>query len=32
MPEAAVRSGFRFDFEGIGESLAFQLGRPAPAT
>ena len=29
-PEAARRSGFRFDFEGIGESLAFQLGRAAP--
>jgi len=27
LPEAATRSGFRFDFEGIGESLAFQLGR-----
>ena len=27
LPEAAARSGFRFDFEGIGESLAFQLGR-----
>ena len=32
IPEEAVRSGFRFDFEGIGESLAFQLGRPAPGT
>lgn len=31
-PEAAVRSGFRFDFEGIGESLAFQLGRAAPGS
>ena len=30
LPEAATRSGFRFDFEGIGESLAFQLGRAAP--
>ncbi len=29
-PEAATRSGFRFDFEGVGESLAFQLGRAAP--
>ena len=28
-PEAALRSGFHFDFEGIGESLAFQLGRAA---
>ena len=31
-PEAARRSGFRFDFEGIGESLAFQLGRAAPGS
>ena len=30
LPEAATRSGFRFDFEGIGESLAFQLGRAVP--
>ncbi len=30
LPEAATRSGFRFDFRGIGESLAFQLGRAAP--
>ena len=30
VPEAAARSGFRFDFRGIGESLAFQLGRAAP--
>ena len=30
IPEAAVRSGFRFDREGIDESLAFQLGRAAP--
>ena len=29
LPEAATESGFRFDFEGIGESLAFQLGRAA---
>ena len=27
MPEAARRSGFRFDFEGIEESLAHQLGK-----
>ncbi len=26
MPAAAVQSGFRFDFEGLGESLAHQLG------
>ena len=30
IPEAATRSGFRFDFEGLAESLAFQLGRAAP--
>ena len=30
LPEAAAASGFRFDFEGIGESLAFQLGRGSP--
>ena len=30
LPGAATRSGFRFDCEGIGESLAFQLGRAAP--
>lgn len=30
LPEAATESGFRCDFEGIGESLAFQLGRAAP--
>lgn len=29
LPKAALESGFRFDFEGIGESLAFQLGRAA---
>ena len=29
LPDAAVGSGFRFDCEGIGESLAFQLGRAA---
>ena len=27
LPEAATRSGFRFDFEGLDESLAHQLGR-----
>ena len=27
IPEAASRSGFRFDFEGLQESLAFQLGH-----
>lgn len=27
LPEAAQESGFRFAFEGIEESLAFQLGR-----
>ena len=27
LPEAASRSGFRFDFEGIEESLAYQLGH-----
>ena len=27
VPEAAVRSGFRFDFEGLEESLAYQLGE-----
>ncbi|MDE2763832.1 MAG: TIGR01777 family oxidoreductase [Gemmatimonadota bacterium] len=32
LPEAAMRDGFRFDFEGIGESLAFQLGRRAPGS
>lgn len=26
VPEAAARSGFRFDMEGLDESLAFQLG------
>lgn len=26
VPEAAARSGFRFDMEGLEESLAFQLG------
>lgn len=30
LPEAAAASGFRFDFEGVGESLAFQLGRGRP--
>jgi len=30
IPQAAARHGFRFDFEGLGESLAFQLGRTAP--
>ncbi len=30
VPEAAVRSGFRFDFEGLGESLAYQLGEFGP--
>ncbi len=30
LPDAAVRSGFRFDFEGLGESLAHQLGQAAP--
>lgn len=30
IPRAASRSGFRFDFEGLDESLAFQLGRAAP--
>lgn len=30
IPQAAARNGFRFDFEGLGESLAFQLGRTAP--
>ena len=29
LPKAALESGFRFDYEGIGESLAFQLGRAA---
>ena len=29
IPEAAVRSGFRFDFEGLDESLAHQLGTVA---
>jgi len=29
IPEAAVRSGFRFDFEGLDESLACQLGTSA---
>ena len=27
VPDAAVRSGFRFDFEGLAESLAYQLGQ-----
>ncbi|MCY4572246.1 MAG: TIGR01777 family oxidoreductase, partial [Gemmatimonadetes bacterium] len=27
LPEAASRSGFRFDFEGLEESLAYQLGH-----
>ena len=31
IPHAATRSGFRFTFEGLAESLAFQLGRAAPA-
>lgn len=26
IPDAAARSGFRFDFEGLDESLAYQLG------
>ena len=30
IPDAATRSGFRFTFEGLAESLAFQLGRAAP--
>ena len=31
VPEAAARSGFRFDFEGLGESLAYQLGQSGSA-
>ncbi|MYJ68831.1 MAG: TIGR01777 family protein [Gemmatimonadetes bacterium] len=31
LPEAASRSGFRFDFEGLEESLAYQLGHAGPA-
>ena len=27
IPETAIRSGFRFDFEGLEESLTHQLGR-----
>ncbi len=32
LPRAARGSGFRFEFEGLAESLAFQLGRPRPAS
>ena len=31
LPEAASRSGFHFDFEGLEESLAHQLGHGGPA-
>ena len=27
IPEAAARTGFRFDMEGLDESLTFQLGH-----
>ena len=30
-PEAAGRSGFRFDHEGLEESLRYQLGEPVPS-
>ncbi len=29
-PEAAARTGFRFDMEGLDESLTFQLGHSGP--
>ncbi len=29
LPEAAQESGFRFAYEGVDESLGFQLGRPS---
>ena len=32
LPEAASRSGFRFDFEGLEESLAYQLGHARPGS
>ncbi len=31
LPEAASRSGFHFDFEGLEDSLAYQLGHTGPA-
>ena len=30
LPEAATRSGFHFDFGGLDESLAYQLGHAGP--
>ncbi len=32
IPRAALTAGFRFEFDGLAESLAFQLGRPVPAS
>ena len=30
IPQAAARSGFRFNYEGLDQSLAFQLGQAGP--